>query len=48
MLLLVQDFTKKERVEKIFKLDANNNSKEYKVEKTWDSVVYGNKIKGHL
>ena len=32
MLLLKQDITKKERVEKVPELDAGDNSEEYKVE----------------
>ena len=49
MLLLEQDITKKEWVEKVPELDAgSNDSKEYKVEAIWDSAVYANKLEGHL
>ena len=48
MLLLEQNTTKKEQVEKIPELDANNdNSKKYKVETIWDSAVYINKLKSY-
>ena len=50
MLLLKQDNTKREGVERILKLDAcNNNNKKYKMEAIWESAVYANKSKsGHL
>ena len=50
MLLLEQDITRKERVEKISELDASHkDSEEYKVEAIWDSAVYANKSEsGHL
>ena len=50
MSLMEQDITKKERVDKNLtelKFDASN-SKKYKVEVIWDSVVYTRKFKGHL
>ena len=50
MSLLKQNITRKEQVdEKVteFKFEASN-SKEYKVEAIWDSVVYVNKANGHL
>ena len=37
---LEQGTTRKEQIEKIPKLDAGNNGKEYKVEAIWDSAVY--------
>ena len=40
--LLEQDTTRKERVKKVPKLDAGDNSKEYKVETIWDNAVYAN------
>ena len=47
--LLEQDITKKERVEKVPKLDAGKKSEKYKVEAIWDSAVYANKSElGHL
>ena len=49
MSLLEQNTRKKERVEKIAKLDAGDKSEEYKVETIWDSAVYANKSEsGHL
>ena len=47
MSLLEQDTTKKERVDKkVTKLGFEaGNSKGYKVEAIWDSVVYANKSK---
>ena len=48
MLLLKQDTTKKERMDKrVIELEAGN-SEEYKVEAIWDSVVYINKAKNNL
>ena len=45
ILLLEQNIIKKERVEKIPKLDANNdNCKKYKMETIWDSIVYVNNL----
>ena len=48
--LLEQNITKKRKVsEKVAKLDTGNkNSKEYKMETIWDSVVYAREAKGHL
>ena len=47
--LLEQDTTKKERVKKVPELDADNNSKEYKVEAIWDRAVYAMESElGHL
>ena len=49
--LLEQNNTKEEQVsEKVPELDVGNkNSKEYKMEAIWDSVVYANKSEaGHL
>ena len=48
--LLEQDITRKGRVDKkIMELEFEaNNSKEYKLEAIWNSVVYANKAKGHL
>ena len=40
MLLLEQDTTRKERIEKVSELDVGGNSKEYEVETMRDSVVY--------
>ena len=40
MSLLEQDITRKERVEKVPKLDAGDNSKEYKLEAIQDSTIY--------
>ena len=49
MLLLKQDTTRKERVDKnVTKLEAVGNRKMYKIEIIHDSVVYGNKVEGHL
>ena len=48
MLLLEQDTTRKERVEKVPELDAGDNSEEYKVEAIWDSAVYMRELEGHL
>ena len=51
MLPLEQNTTRKERVsKKVLELDASNeDSKEYKVEAIWDSVVYANESElGHL
>ena len=40
VLLLEQDTTRKERVEKVPELDASDNSKKYEVEEIQDSAVY--------
>ena len=49
ILLLEQNTIKRERVEKVPKLDAGNEIEEYKVEAIWDSTVYANKSEsGHL
>ena len=50
MLLLEQDATKKEQIDKkVTKLEFKaGNSKKYKVEAIWDSAVYANKTKGQL
>ena len=49
MSLLEQNITKKKWVNKnITKLEAANNSKEYKVEAIWNSAIYANKAKGYL
>ena len=50
MSFLEQNITKKRRVDKKvieFVFEAGN-SKKYKVEAIWDSVVYANKAKGYL
>ena len=49
MLLLVQDITKKERVDKrVTKLDFEaGNSKEYKVEAIWDSAIDAKELEDH-
>ena len=49
VLLLEQDIIKKERVRKVPKLDAGDNSKEYEVEAIWDIAVYAMKLESdHL
>ena len=50
MLLLKQDTTRKERVDKkVPKFDAGNkDSKKYKVETIWHSAVYARESKKHL
>ena len=49
ILLLKQNITKKDRVEKVPGFDANNNSKKYNLEAIWDSAIYANKSKpGYL
>ena len=50
MLLLEQDTTKKERVnKKVTELEFEaGNSKKYEIEVIWNSIVYANKAKGHL
>ena len=48
MLLLKQNTTRKEQIDKsITKLDADNGEK-YKVEAIWDSAIYAKKLKSHL
>ena len=46
--LLEQDTTRKKRVEKVPKLDAGDNSEEYKIEVIWDSAVYTRESEGYL
>ena len=47
--LLEQDITKKERVEKVPKLDAGDDSKKYKLEAIRNSAVHAMKLEsGHL
>ena len=49
MSLLEHNTTKKERVKKVPKLDNGNESKKYKIEAIWDSVVYAEESEsGHL
>ena len=49
MLLLEQDITRKERVEKAPELDAGDNSEEYEIEAISDSAVYTMESEsGHL
>ena len=48
MSLLEQDITRNERVKKVPELDANDNSKKYKVEANWDSAVYVKESESHL
>ena len=50
MLLLEQDTTKKEQVDKkITELEfETSNSKKYKMEAIWNSTVYTNKAESHL
>ena len=48
MSLLEHDTIRKERVEKVAEIDADDNSKEYKVEAIWDSAVYTRELEGHL
>ena len=49
VLLLEQDTTKKEQVEKVPELNAGDNNEKYKVEVIWNSAVYANKLEsGHL
>ena len=47
--LLEQDTTRKERVKKVPELDADDDSKEYKVEAIRDNAVYAMELEsGHL
>ena len=48
MLLLEEDTTKKEQVDKNMTKFEAGNSENYKLEVIWDSAVYVNKIKGYL
>ena len=45
MSLLKHNTIKKERLEKVSKLDSSDNSKKYKVEAIWNSTIYINKSK---
>ena len=45
MLLLKQDIIRKKRVKKVPELDANDNSKKYKLEAIWNSAVYIEELK---
>ena len=48
ILLLKKNTTKKEWIEKVLKLDANNNSKKYKVEAIKDNAVYIKESKNYF